>query len=190
MHRVKRAFVLLGAASLLGTAMSAENLATFSSPRNPPAGYSRIYIFRPDFSSMGQYDSPVLWLNNKEVAKLDYKSYIDVLVRAGPIDFSLKPSMFASASWGINGTVDARDGHKSYLAIWTAGEGGSNNGMGFIPVFGGPLPLMPVPTQTAVKMRVLYEVVDEASALEAIQGLTQGGKDVILDELASKKDAR
>jgi len=156
-------------------------------PRNPPEGHARLYVFRPDVSSMGRHDSPALWMNGQEVAKLDHKTYVDVLVRPGPVRFELKPSVFASASWFVSGTISAREGQKLYLAIWTTGEGGSNKGMGLVPVFGSALPLMPVPTQTPVRMRVLHELVDEADALEAMQGLAQSGADVILGESSPPK---
>jgi len=187
MHSIKLALALLGSARLLGHAVAADKAAVFSRPTNPPEGHARLYVFRPDVSSMGRHDSPALWLNNREVAKLDHKTYVDVLVRPGPVAFELKPSVFAPSSWLVGGTLNAREGQKLYLAIWTAGEGGSNNGMGLAPVFGGALPLMPVPTQTTVRMRVLHELVDEADALEAMQGLAQSGSDVIMGEASRLK---
>ncbi|MFC7517865.1 hypothetical protein ACFQUU_22920 [Herbaspirillum sp. GCM10030257] len=166
--RSLRLLVLMPAFILLSCATVSSNSERFVESEQPSPGYARLYIFRPGFSSVDRYDSPTLLVNQKEVGRISYESYLSLMYRPGIYQIASKPNVIESSAWNASTQISLEADKTYFLAIWNNAEIGK--GIGLMPIIGRIPFSLALPTETVKSNAVRFEVVNEEQAIPVITG--------------------
>ena len=134
----------------------------------PPAGYARLYIFRPDFSEVSRDDSPVVTIDGTEILQLAHKSYTSVVLRPGAHDVVTTPGTGEPEFWNSKSRISVEADKTHYLAVWNEVQVGAGE-LGSITPYLGLLGA--AMDNSARSTSVRFEMVSKTDALASMKSL-------------------
>ena len=134
--------------------------------RSPAPGFAKVYVLRPAFSTVSKNESPTLYINNREAARLQIGSYSDFILRPGTYKLAVKPRRSESDVWTGEWEMSVQSDQKYFLAIWNETEHREELKGWYV---GLPMPYLVTVRQNK---SLHYELVAEQDALPVIPTLT------------------
>ena len=141
----------------------------FVAPAQPPSGKARLYVFRPGFSDSFKRETPTLTVNGLDISALPHESYIELDLPPGRYAASLKPGRFDAKQWSSMTSFTLDTGKIYFLAIWM--NFSTERGVSWVALPGGPVPLLPISSNSVRADGPRYEFVPEDQALPVLVGL-------------------
>ena len=84
----------------------------------PPSGYAKLHVLRPAFSDVSRNESPTLYINEREAARLEFESYSVFTLKPGTYKLSVKPRQSESEVWTGEWKLSVQSDQIYFLAIW------------------------------------------------------------------------
>jgi len=148
---------------------AADDKRALNAAELPPAGYARLYVFRPDFSDVSREDSPVLMIDGTEVVKLAHKAYTSVVLRPGSHELATAPSVGEAGFWNGKLQISVQADTRHFVAVWNDFQVGAGSLSSITPYLG----LLGVAMDSSVRSTaVRFELINEDDALAAIRELS------------------
>lgn len=133
----------------------------------PPAGFARVYVFRPDFTDVLVEERPTLIVNGQERCLLAIGQYDSALLPPGQHRVSLAPGNGESDTWKSEYLLTLSPDSVSFLAIWNKVDSYFRSELALIPIKGAIFP-MPMNVAGSKSVGVRYELVPQDEALTAL----------------------